>query len=227
MIRVLSLILKRKRNKMKALLYLIIFSFTLSLVAKTTLSYRERKKQFDQKISLLFDIRENLSLEGEQGKNPLSAVKQNVEEAYRAGARAEMEKSLTLAEGEIVYVARKLCTKLEDIAQDLYQKAQVSYYMVETDEKASGKKLEWDTKEKISRYLGMAKTEKDHAHDFFLSGNYHMSLHTYKRSIIYSLLSLRTQGVDAPEGYSNAANSWAEPIWQSVNKQKLGTIQTN
>ncbi|TGL58003.1 hypothetical protein EHQ58_11440 [Leptospira ognonensis] len=212
---------------MKPILYLLIFSFSLSLIGKTTLSYRERKKQFDQKINLLFDIRENLNLEEESGKNPLQAVRQNVEEAYRVGARAEMEKSLSLAEGEILFVARKLCSKMEDISADLYQKAQVSYYLVETDEKNSGKKMEWDTKEKISRYLGMAKTEKDHAKEFFLSGNYHMSLHTYKRSIIYSLLSLRTQGSDAPEGYTNAANSWAEPVWQSVNKQKLGTIQTN
>jgi hypothetical protein len=212
---------------MKTITYLIIFCFSLTLVARTTLSYRERKKQFDQKISLLFDIRENFSLEEETGKNPLVAVRQNVEEAYRVGARAEMEKSLTLAEGEIVYVARKLCTKLEDFSDTIYQKAQVSYYLVETDEKTSGKKMEWDTKEKIVRYLGMAKTEKDHAKDFFISGNYHMSLHTYKRSIIYSLLSLRSQGSETPEGFENAANSWAEPIWQSVNKQKLGTIQTN
>lgn len=201
---------------------------SLSLLGKTTLSYRERKKQFDQKISLIFDIRENLSIAEEPTvRNPLEAVKQNVEEAYRAGARAEIEKSLTLAEGEITYVARKLCDRLEDIAADIYQKAQVSHYQMETEEKSSGKKLEWDTKEKISRYLGMAKTEKDHARDFFVSGNYHMSLHTYKRSIVYSLLSLRAQNVNPPEGFTNAANSWAEPIWQSVNKQKLGTIQTN
>ena len=212
---------------MKIIAYLLFLSVVFSLVAKSTLSYRERKKQFDQKITLLFDIRENLSLEEEAGKNPLGAVKQNVEEAYRAGARAEMEKSLTLAEGEVVYVARKLCSKLEDISADLYQKSQSSFYFVETEEKNSGKKMEWDTREKIIRYLGMAKVEKDHAKEFFLSGNYHMSLHTYKRSIVYSLLSLRAQGVETPEGYANAANSWSEPVWQSINKQKLGTIQTN
>lgn len=213
---------------MRVSIYILVLSFSIALIGRTTtLSYRERKKQFDQKISLIFDIKENLPVGVEPGKNPLESVKQNVEEAYRVGERIQMEKILTLAEGDIKYVARKLCGQVGDISTDIYQRAQSNYYVAETEEKNSGKKLEWEAKEKISRYLVMAKTEKDHARVFFLSGNYHLSLHTYKRSIIYSLLSLRTQGAESPEGYQSASQSWAEPVWQSVNKQKLGSIQSN
>ncbi|TGN19933.1 hypothetical protein [Leptospira idonii] len=212
---------------MRPLVYLILLFFSFSLIGKSTLSYRERKKQFDQKISLITDIQDSFSIQEEPGKNPLRTVRTEVEEVYRAGGRAQMEKTLSLAEGEVVYAARKLCPKLEELSADIYQKAQSSYYSLETDEKSSGKKLEWETKEKIQRYLSMAKSEKDHAKDFFLSGNYHMSLHTYKRSILYSLLSLRTQNAEIPEGYQTAANVWAEPVFQTVNQQKSSSIREN
>ncbi|GBF49803.1 hypothetical protein LPTSP4_13220 [Leptospira ryugenii] len=212
---------------MKPIVYLLIFCLSLSVLAKSTMSYRERKKHFDQRIQLIFDVRETLSIPEEETKNPLHQVKLNVEEAYRAGAKAEMEKNLSLAEGEIAFVGRKLCLQVEEIASDIYGKAQSAFYQTESQEKQSAKKMEWETKEKVNRYLGMAKLEKDHAKEFFISGNYHLSLHTYKRSILYSLLSLRAQGLESPSGYEAAHAAWAEPVWQTGKQQKSGTIQTN
>ncbi|WP_411823285.1 hypothetical protein [Leptospira sp. 'Mane'] len=213
---------------MRSLAFLLLtFILSLSLFGKTTLSFRERKKQFDQKIGLVFDVRETLSLSEESDRNSLSTVRSEVEEAYRVGERIRMEKALSLAEGELFATSRKLCIDLDEKTQEIYEKAQGSFLLIESEEKASGKKMEWDTREKIQRYLIMAKSEKDHAKEFFISGNYHMSLHTYKRSIMYSLLSFLSHGKEIPEGYQTAANAWAEPVWQTGHKTKPQSIREN
>ncbi|MDF3818299.1 hypothetical protein P3G55_00220 [Leptospira sp. 96542] len=196
-------------------------------MGKTTLSYRERKKQLDGKISLVLDINDQLKLETDSGKVSIESLKKDLEETYRQGKRPEIEKALNIAEGEVLFSQRKLCTPLEEIATNLYQKAMGQWILIEGEDKASNKKLEWDTKEKIQRYLSMAKSEKDHARDFYLSGNYHLSLHTYKRSIVYSLMSMRTQKTDIPEEYTVADQVWVDPIWQSANRQKPSSIREN
>ncbi|TGN16768.1 hypothetical protein [Leptospira ilyithenensis] len=212
---------------MRTVTLALAFILSLSLLGKTTLSSRERKKQFDQKIGLVFDVKETLSLPEESERNTLSTVRSEVEDAYRIGEKIRMEKTLSIAEGELAFASRKLCIDLEEKSQDIYEKAQGSFLLVESEEKASGKKMEWDTREKIQRYLIMAKSEKDHAKEFYISGNYHMSLHTYKRSIMYSLLSFLSHGKEIPEGYQTAANVWAEPVWQYNHKTKRQSIREN
>ncbi|BDA78085.1 hypothetical protein LPTSP3_g10150 [Leptospira kobayashii] len=212
---------------MRTVALTLTFLLSLSLLGKTTLSSRERKKQFDQKIGLVFDVKETLSLPEESDRNTLSTVRSEVEDAYRVGEKIRMEKALSIAEGELAFASRKLCIDLEEKSQDIYEKAQGSFLLVESEEKSSGKKMEWDTREKIQRYLIMAKSEKDHAKEFYISGNYHMSLHTYKRSIMYSLLSFLSHGKEIPEGYQTAANVWAEPVWQSIHKTKPQSIREN
>lgn len=116
---------------------------------------------------------------------------------------------------------------MEESANGLYQKAMGEWILLEGEEKNSAKPIEWDTKEKIQRYLMMAKSEKDHAKEYFLSGNYHLSLHTYKRSLVYSLMSLRSQKAEIPEEYQTADSVWVQPIWMGLHKQKQNTIQEN
>ncbi len=171
---------KRKRSNeiFPSLPYPNIVCF--GLISKTTLSYRERKKQFDGKITLVTELKENLGLQVDDGKNSIESLKKDVEESYRAGGRVQMEKALGIAEGEVHFLQRKLCSPMEEIAGNLYQKAMGDWILLDTEDKSSSKKLDWDTKEKIQRYLSMAKSEKDHAKDYFLSGNFHRSLHTYK-----------------------------------------------
>lgn len=205
----------------------ILLSLSVGLVAKSTMSYRERKKQLDGKISLVIDIKEQLKLEPEVGKTSVESIRDQVEETYRVGKRADIEKMLTLAEGELLVTQRKLCTPMEDAANGLYQKAMGLWIQMESDEKSGQIRLEWDTKEKIQRYLVMAKSEKDHAKEFYLSGNYQLSLHTYKRSLVYSLLSLRSQKAEIPEEYQTADAAWVQPIWMGLHKQKQSSIQQN
>jgi hypothetical protein len=209
----------------RSLAYILLFCFGFGLVAKTTLSYRERKKQFDQRIGLVLDLKENLNLEVEEGKVSAEYLKKEVEESYRGGSRVQIEKTLGIAEGEVIIFQRKLCFPMEELSGDLYQKAMGQWILIDTDEKSGTKKLDWDTKEKIQRYLTMAKSEKDHAKDYFLSGNYHLSLHTYKKSIVYSLLSLRSQKSEIPEGFGTADQIWVDPIYQSNKKSQA--IQEN
>ncbi|MCT8333189.1 hypothetical protein NUH30_05855 [Leptospira sp. 85282-16] len=212
---------------MKWISSVIIFCFALGLVAKTTMSYRERKKQLDGKIALVLDIKEQLKLEPETGKSSIETIRTQVEETYRAGNRVEMEKTLSLAEGELIITQRKLCFPMEESANGLYQKAMGGWIILEGEEKNSNKPIEWDTKEKIQRYLMMAKSEKDHAKEYFLSGNYQLSLHTYKRSLVYSLMSLRSQKAEIPEEFQSADSVWVQPIWMGLHKQKQNTIQEN
>lgn len=212
---------------MKWISSVIIFCFALGLVAKTTMSYRERKKQLDGKITLVLDIKEQLKLEPETGKSSIETIRTQVEETYRAGNRVEMEKTLSLAEGELIITQRKLCLPMEESANGLYQKAMGGWIILEGEEKNSNKPIEWDTKEKIQRYLMMAKSEKDHAKEYFLSGNYQLSLHTYKRSLVYSLMSLRSQKAEIPEEFQSADSVWVQPIWMGLHKQKQNTIQEN
>lgn len=212
---------------MKWISSVIIFSFTFGLVAKTTMSYRERKKQLDGKITLVLDIKEQLKLEPETGKTSVETIRSQVEETYRSGNRVEIEKTLSVSEGELLVTQRKLCFPMEESANGLYQKAMGEWILLEGEEKNSAKPIEWDTKEKIQRYLMMAKSEKDHAKEYFLSGNYHLSLHTYKRSLVYSLMSLRSQKVEIPEEYQTADSVWVQPIWMGLHKQKQNTIQEN
>lgn len=212
---------------MKWISSVIIFSFAFGLVAKTTMSYRERKKQLDGKITLVLDIKEQLKLEPETGKTSVETIRSQVEETYRAGNRVEMEKTLSVSEGELLVIQRKLCFPMEESANGLYQKAMGGWILLEGEEKNSAKPIEWDTKEKIQRYLMMAKSEKDHAKEYFLSGNYHLSLHTYKRSLVYSLMSLRSQKAEIPEEYQTADSVWVQPIWMGLHKQKQNTIQEN
>lgn len=212
---------------MKWISSVIIFSFTFGLVAKTTMSYRERKKQLDGKIALVLDIKEQLKLEPETGKTSVETIRSQVEETYRAGNRVEIEKTLSVSEGELLVIQRKLCFPMEESANGLYQKAMGEWILLEGEEKNSAKPIEWDTKEKIQRYLMMAKSEKDHAKEYFLSGNYHLSLHTYKRSLVYSLMSLRSQKAEIPEEYQTADSVWVQPIWMGLHKQKQNTIQEN
>ncbi|MCG6143002.1 hypothetical protein [Leptospira bandrabouensis] len=212
---------------MKWISSVIIFSFTFGLVAKTTMSYRERKKQLDGKITLVLDIKEQLKLEPETGKTSVETIRSQVEETYRAGNRVEIEKTLSVSEGELLVIQRKLCFPMEESANGLYQKAMGGWILLEGEEKNSAKPIEWDTKEKIQRYLMMAKSEKDHAKEYFLSGNYHLSLHTYKRSLVYSLMSLRSQKAEIPEEYQTADSVWVQPIWMGLHKQKQNTIQEN
>lgn len=209
----------------RSLATILLFCFGFGLVAKTTLSYRERKKQFDQRIGLVLDLKENLNLEVEEGKVSAENLKKEVEESYRGGSRVQIEKALGIAEGEVIIFQRKLCFPMEELSGDLYQKAMGQWILIDTDEKSGTKKLDWDTKEKIQRYLTMAKSEKDHAKDYFLSGNYHLSLHTYKKSIVYSLLSLRSQKSEIPEGFGTADQIWVDPIYQS--NKKTQAIQEN
>ncbi|TGM35164.1 hypothetical protein [Leptospira biflexa] len=211
---------------MKYLAVVIVLCFSLGIVAKSTMSYRERKKQLDGKITLVLDIKEQLKLEPEVGKTSIEVMRDQVEETYRVGKRAEIEKVLTLAEGEILVTQRKLCIPMEEHASGLYQKAMGIWIQMESEER-SGTKLEWDTKEKIQRYLVMAKSEKDHAKEYYLSGNYQLSLHTYKRSLVYSLLSLRSQKSEIPEMYQTADAVWVQPIWMGLHKQKQNSIQEN
>ncbi|MBM9547940.1 hypothetical protein JWG40_12985 [Leptospira sp. 201903074] len=212
---------------MKWVTSVIIFVFALTLVAKTTMSYRERKKQLDGKITLVLDIKEQLKLEPEIGKTSIEAMRTQVEETYRGGNRVEIEKTLSIAEGDIHATQRKLCFPMEESATTLYQKAMGQWILLEGEDKSGSKPLEWDTKEKIQRYLVMAKTEKDHAKEYFLSGNYQLSLHTYKRSLVYSLMSLRSQKAEIPEDYQTADSVWVQPIWMGLHKQKQNTIQEN
>lgn len=212
---------------MKLLTSVILLSISLGLVAKSTMSYRERKKQLDGKITLVLDIKEQLKLEPEVGKASVESIRDQVEETYRVGKRAEIEKVLTLAEGELLVTQRKLCIPMEEAVNGLYQKAMGLWIQMETDEKSGTTRLEWDTKEKIQRYLVMAKSEKDHAKEYFLSGNYQLSLHTYKRSLVYSLLTLRSQKSEIPETYQSADAAWVQPIWMSLHKQKQNSIQEN
>ncbi|MCU0823953.1 MAG: hypothetical protein MUF77_04865 [Leptospira sp.] len=208
-----------------SLVYLILISFGFGILSKTTLSYRERKKQFDGKITLVTELKENLGLQVDEGKNSVESLKKDVEESYRAGGRVQMEKALGIAEGEVHYLQRKLCSPMEEIAGNLYQKAMGDWIILDTEDKSSSKKLDWDTKEKIQRYLSMAKSEKDHAKDYFLSGNFHRSLHTYKKSIVYSLLSLRSQKSEVPDEFKTADQIWVEPIL--LGNKKTTTIQEN
>ncbi|TGK85290.1 hypothetical protein EHQ23_11550 [Leptospira bourretii] len=212
---------------MKWITSVIILSFTLGLVAKTTMSYRERKKQLDGKIALVLDIKEQLKLEPETGKTSIESIRTQVEETYRAGKRVEIEKTLSLAEGDLLVTQRKLCFPMEESANGLYQKAMGQWILLEGEDKSGVKTLEWDTKEKIQRYLLMAKSEKDHAKEYFLSGNYQLSLHTYKRSLVYSLMSLRSQKAEIPEEYQLADSVWVQPIWMGLHKQKQTSIQEN
>lgn len=212
---------------MKWITGVIIFFFTLSIVAKTTMSYRERKKQLDGKITLVLDIKDQLNLELDAGRTSIETIRTQVEETYRAGNRVEIEKTLSVAEGELLVTQRKLCFPMEETANQLYQKAMGQWILLEGEDKSGSKPLEWDTKEKIQRYLVMAKSEKDHAKEYFLSGNYQLSLHTYKRSLVYSLMSLRSQKAEIPEEYQTADNVWVQPIWMGLHKQKQNTIQEN
>ncbi|TGL69878.1 hypothetical protein [Leptospira jelokensis] len=212
---------------MKFVTSVILVIFSLGLVAKSTMSYRERKKQLDGKITLVLDIKEQLKLEPEIGKTSVETMRDQVEETYRVGKRADIEKMLTLAEGEILVTQRKLCIPMEEQANGLYQKAMGTWIQMESDEKSGSIRLEWDTKEKIQRYLMMAKSEKDHAKEYFLSGNYQLSLHTYKRSLVYSLLTLRSQKTEIPESYQSADAAWVQPIWLGLHKQKQTSIQEN
>ncbi|MGV3664580.1 MAG: hypothetical protein ACO1NV_00510 [Leptospira bouyouniensis] len=212
---------------MKWIASVIILIFSIGIVAKSTMSYRERKKQLDGKITLVLDIKEQLKLEPEVGKTSIEALRDQVEETYRVGKRPEIEKVLSIAEGEILVTQRKLCTPMEEQTSGLYQKAMGLWIQMETDEKSGAVRLEWDTKEKIQRYLVMAKSEKDHAKEYFLSGNYQLSLHTYKRSLVYSLLSLRSQKAEIPEAYQSADAAWVQPIWMGLHKQKQSSIQEN
>ncbi|TGM80033.1 hypothetical protein [Leptospira bouyouniensis] len=212
---------------MKWIASVIILIFSIGIVAKSTMSYRERKKQLDGKITLVLDIKEQLKLEPEVGKTSIEALRDQVEETYRVGKRPEIEKVLSIAEGEILVTQRKLCTPMEEQTSGLYQKAMGLWIQMETDEKSGAVRLEWDTKEKIQRYLVMAKSEKDHAKEYFLSGNFQLSLHTYKRSLVYSLLSLRSQKAEIPEAYQSADAAWVQPIWMGLHKQKQSSIQEN
>lgn len=133
---------------MRTVALTLTFLLSLSLLGKTTLSSRERKKQFDQKIGLVFDVKETLSLPEESDRNTLSTVRSEVEDAYRVGEKIRMEKALSIAEGELAFASRKLCIDLEEKSQDIYEKAQGSFLLVESEEKSSGKKMEWDTREK-------------------------------------------------------------------------------
>ncbi|MCG6148254.1 hypothetical protein EHQ96_11710 [Leptospira levettii] len=212
---------------MKFFTSVILLSFSLGLVAKSTMSYRERKKQLDGKIALVLELKEHLKLEPEVGKSSVESIRDQVEETYRVGKRAEIEKVLTLAEGEILITQRKLCVPMEEVATGLYQKAMGHWIQMENDEKSGSTRLEWDTKDKIQRYLVMAKSEKDHAKEYYLSGNYQLSLHTYKRSLVYSLLTLRSQKSEIPETYQSADAAWVQPIWMNLHKQKQNSIQEN
>ncbi|PJZ44806.1 hypothetical protein [Leptospira brenneri] len=212
---------------MKWITSVIIFVFALGLVAKTTMSYRERKKQLDGKITLVLDIKEQLKLEPEIGKTSIENIRTQIEETYRGGNRIEMEKALSIAEGDLLVTQRKLCLPMEESANQLYQKAMGQWILIDGEDKAGTKSLEWEIKEKIQRYLLMAKSEKDHAREYFLSGNYHLSLHTYKRSLVYSLMSLRSQKAEIPEDYQAADSVWVQPIWMGLHKQKQTTIQEN
>lgn len=70
---------------MKWISSVIIFSFAFGLVAKTTMSYRERKKQLDGKITLVLDIKEQLKLEPETGKTSVETIRSQVEETVPRG----------------------------------------------------------------------------------------------------------------------------------------------
>lgn len=206
---------------------LTLFFLCLSLFGKTTLSYRERKKQLDQKITILIDLRDTLGLEPNTYKISFDSLVKQVEETYRVGNRVEWEKTLNIAEGEIHLMQRKLCPDLDEKASSLFQKAMGDWIQRENEEKLQNKLTAWEDREKIQRYLSMAKNEKEHAKDYFVSGNYHLSLHTYKRSIVYSLMSLRAQRVEAPDDYQTANNLWVEPIWNQNHPKKESAIREN
>lgn len=204
----------------KTLAFLFVLSFASALLAGTTLSYRERKKLFDQRIGLIFEVREVFALTEEPGKNPLKTVESETNEAYREGERIKLEKTMSLAEGEITYHARKLSMTLEDISDEVYRGA--SSETKEANEHLKVKDPSWtpERRDKSIRYLLLAKGENEQARKSFLSGNFFLSIMQYKRAISYSLLSYKTLEIQPKEVYRTAASLWVDPVWQKSTKGK-------
>ncbi len=208
----------------RVLAFLIVLTSVTALVAGTTLSYRERKKLFDQRIHLIFEIRELFSLTEEPSKNSLKSVQAETDEAYRESERVKLEKTMSLAEGEITYHARKLSLTMEDISEEAYRGA-----MAETKEAIEHLKVKdpaWtpERRDRSLRYLLLAKGENEQAKRSFQSGNYFLSLQQYKRAISYSLLSYKVLDIQPKETYQTAASVWVEPLWQKASKGKATSL---
>jgi len=180
---------------------LILFA-NVQIFANATLPLKERKKNFEQKLKFLNEMKSKFSdRELNENISDLENHSKDVESVFKSGTEKEKKMAISVAELKTNPALKKCSEHLQSAAREL-----IEYYAF----KSSGKSVasvnghdnpvrdSIESKEKKARYFAMAKEELQQAEKFKRDGNLFYSLYLYKRSVRYSLKSIQSSGFPVP-----------------------------
>ncbi|MBE7412339.1 MAG: hypothetical protein L6Q54_11400 [Leptospiraceae bacterium] len=194
------------------ILSILIFSLFSGerLFSETNPSLKERKKSFEKKVKLIEEIQsifpeENLT----QKKDKLEKSANELSEIYKRGNERERREAITKAEITLLETQRVFVEYLSNTSKELIHKISMTKSYADAHrEEVKETRNSLEKKEKAAKYFTMAKEEYNTAEKFFRDGNLSYALHIYKRSIRYSLSSIKTIGASTEKKFEHASDKW-------------------
>lgn len=213
----------KKANKKGIRHVLFVFIFLSILIislisgegifSETNPSLKERKKSFEQKVKLISEIQELFSEKDLTLKKILlEKSADELAEIFKRGNERERKNAILKSEMILSDTQRTFSEYLSKISQELIHKISMektSANIHKEEVKETRESLE--RKEKAARYFAMAKEEFNSAEKFSRDGNLSYALHIYKRSIRYSLSSIKTMGASVEKKFEPASEKWTLP----------------
>lgn len=193
--------------------WLVVFSLIAVTIlagriysSQSTQGFRERKKSADSKVRILREI--GNSFESSELKKDLQKIENysaDLNSASKAGSIQEKSDSLALLERALPESMKRWSEFAETSSDKLLQHVakESRFLKMESEDHHP---LTAKEEERANDYFRMAREEWLSGNKFRRDGNHLYALVLYKRSLKYSLSSLKVSKLPYPEEYRKAAN---------------------
>ncbi|TGM10763.1 PROCN domain protein [Leptospira selangorensis] len=168
--------------------------------------FRERKKSADSKVRILREIGTSFdSAEFRKDLQKIESYYADLNSAAKVGSSQEKADSLALLERTLPESMKRWSEFAENSSDKLLQYVAKESRFLKMESEDSHP-LTVKEEERANDYFRMAREEWLSGNKFRRDGNHLYALVLYKRSLKYSLSSLKVSKLPYPEEYRNAAN---------------------
>jgi hypothetical protein len=191
-------------NKTFLLIAIILFN-SITLVADTTVSLRERKKTLDSRVKIVKEIDTAMNGWNLDGFNErIHEIQIKSDSAYREKNATEQAKIMNFLEGDLHLLQLSYAEKMDASSQELIE----SFARETVKNRDLFQSLDLNRREKTQRYFDMAKKELESGRKYQRMNNPTLALYSYKRSILYSYHSYLESALPIPDSSIASYDFW-------------------